>query len=67
MTLGVLFVSFWFALIAAYLLWQFATGALAGADIYEIEPVLVPVALEPAAVAAPVSMGAALRRLPAAS
>ena len=43
MTLGIAFVAVWFILVAVYLLWQFATGALAAAELFEPEPEPAPV------------------------
>ena len=47
MTLGILLVSVWFFLVAAYLVWQFVTDALAAPPLAEDLPLLVPVPVEP--------------------
>jgi hypothetical protein len=67
MTLGVLFVMCWFAVIAAYLVWQYATSALAGQDevMYEAESLVAHT--EPVVARAPLSAGATLLRVTAAS
>jgi hypothetical protein len=67
MTLGVLFVMCWFAVIAAYLVWQYATSALAGQDevMYEAERLVAHP--EPVVVHAPLTAGAGLLRVTAAT
>ena len=47
MTPGILLVSVWFILVAAYLVWQFATGTLAAPNTMEETPLPAPVPAEP--------------------
>lgn len=59
---GLLIVALWFILIAAYLLWQFATSALESAEAFEPDPAPVPVHVESRSPAAPVAAPLFVRR-----